>query len=531
MSVRQDFLLRFFARLDEGQIPWCVLRNFDQVFADDTWDIDFLATREDLARFRVAAWETARDTGWELVQVTRFINHSWVFAKVVAERLWFVRIDVEMEIRWRYLHVLTAKEVLAERVRYGDIWRPSPRHEADILQTKTATKGFLENRYTQRLEELGRSVKTPESLRREIVRRTMWQPSAWARGLGYFLEDFARLWGRWRRPPGASLQVAVAGELEPEPIFEALNPLFPRMKCDLVPDGDPPPWRILFKGGLALGLRNVDGDLNLAVEVKRRVWPLDKPPSQRRLLGRAFAGISQKSGKMHLGHASSGRMALAENPDDVGRFLTSSLGHELKPETATSPGRSVALVGLDGAGKTTFARTLCQKIGTDPRFTGVRYFHWIPSGRIEFPWPVFGDLPRNGRPSSPLVSGLRLARNILRARIAFARHVHPWVQRGYLVLLDRFLYNYWLDPASVRYGGPERWLEFARKFMPRPDALIVLSADPTTLLARKGELSLAQIEFQRARLHALPALARNRIELDATLSPDALVEEALTRLP
>jgi len=136
-----------------------------------------------------------------------------------------------------------------------------------------------------------------------------------------------------------------------------------------------------------------------------------------------------------------------------------------------SRGAMVVLVGLDGSGKTTVARNICSLAAQRERFRKVRYFHWLPSilGRSEIPLPEYRNLPRKPalRPNTlrSWLSAARLFKNIVRANISYLIRVRPLLRAGSLVLVDRYFYNYFLDPVSVKYYGPAWLLERA----PRPD--------------------------------------------------------------
>lgn len=226
---------------------------------------------------------------------------------------------------------------------------------------------------------------------------------------------------------------------------------------------------------------------------------------------------------------------LTSAASDLSRFFDRCFGAWFETP-ASQRGACIVLAGLDGAGKTTFARTLFVDATRSRRFAGVRYFHWIPSPfrRPEFPWPAEGERPRL-TPQQPgalsaAKSAARLARNLLLAWLGFALVVRPLVRRGWLVVIDRYVTNYWLDPVSVRYAGPDWWLDWVEPLFPKADILAVLDTDAATLRSRKGELSEAQIAEQRARLRSLPALADSRLDLDAAQPVDALVRQALAHL-
>jgi thymidylate kinase len=90
------------------------------------------------------------------------------------------------------------------------------------------------------------------------------------------------------------------------------------------------------------------------------------------------------------------------------------------------------------------------------------------------------------------------------------------VRRNSLVLLDRYYYNYYLDPDSVKYSGPTGWVDRMRPLFPRPDLVVVLKAPPDVLLARKQELSEAEIRRQSAVLDQLQFQAAHTLEVAAS---------------
>ena len=96
--------------------------------------------------------------------------------------------------------------------------------------------------------------------------------------------------------------------------------------------------------------------------------------------------------------------------------------------------------------------------------------------------------------------------------------------------MDRFIFNYWLDPVSLRYNGPDGLLALAARFMPQPDLVFSLEADADTLLSRKRELTRDEIARQSELLAALPLGTRRKVILNAALAPETLVSAAVTEL-
>ena len=184
---------------------------------------------------------------------------------------------------------------------------------------------------------------------------------------------------------------------------------------------------------------------------------------------------------------------------------------------------TVALIGPDGAGKTTVARRL-EKVLPIPAkyiYMGVNWDasnHLLPTTRImQAIRRSRGAPPSKGGPPDPpvpqLAHGSPVAR-ILRGgwtalslanRVAeeWYRQMVAWayVRRGTIVLFDRdFFSDYYAHDVA---GGAARPLDrrvhgfLLAHAYPKPDLIVFLDAPPTVLLARKGEGTLESLERRR----------------------------------
>jgi thymidylate kinase len=168
------------------------------------------------------------------------------------------------------------------------------------------------------------------------------------------------------------------------------------------------------------------------------------------------------------------------------------------------------------------------------RFPKIRYFHWRPKilKSAAFPLPEHGNLPRERELQRNLflsvLSAARLCKNLLLTNIAHAVRVRPLLRRNAIVLVDRYYYNYYLDPVSVKYYGPAWLLDRLRSFFPRPDLVVVLKAPAEVLRARKQELSGEQILRQTAILNQLRFDAGHTMEMDAS-QPAPEIARAIMR--
>jgi thymidylate kinase len=247
---------------------------------------------------------------------------------------------------------------------------------------------------------------------------------------------------------------------------------------------------------------------------------------------RRFRLIRQKSGGRFLIHEGSGGIKSqdgrqAGDEAAVIQFVKQSLSRS--PQKKPSRGLFVVLVGLDGAGKTTFARGIAGKIQEHSELGGFRYFHWIPKIlAMEFPLPALVETPRKEASKGAVAVGLSIARLVKNLAVAWIAHllrVCPLRRRGYLVIADRYVYNYWIDPVSLRYCGPKWALALAGRLFPRPDLVISLEAAPEILLARKQELTRAEMDEMKDKIRTVPVDPKKFHVLDAAKPPEEIVQD------
>ena len=108
--------------------------------------------------------------------------------------------------------------------------------------------------------------------------------------------------------------------------------------------------------------------------------------------------------------------------------------------------------------------------------------------------------------------------------------VLPKLIGSHAVIGDRYSYDLYLDPKRFRLKLPRCLCRMAALLTPKPDAIVFLKGDPATILARKTELSHAEIENYQ---NAWDELSRGRasfLTVDASGTPDEvrlLVKRAL----
>lgn len=211
---------------------------------------------------------------------------------------------------------------------------------------------------------------------------------------------------------------------------------------------------------------------------------------------------------------------------------------------------SVAVIGPDGAGKTTICRRIPETLGLPVRhvYMGINpdaSNHMLFTTRLlnrlkrlrgaapEPPGPL--DPERETRPpKNPLRRVARALKRSLTLADCLAdewyRQALVWYYqwRGNVVLLDRhFLFDFYTSDAARGKGRrplSRRIHGFClTRFYPRPDLVVLLDAPGEVLYARKGEWTPERLEKRRREFRRLEGLVDHFVVIDATLPEDEVL--------
>jgi thymidylate kinase len=219
---------------------------------------------------------------------------------------------------------------------------------------------------------------------------------------------------------------------------------------------------------------------------------------------------------------------------------------------------SVALIGVDGAGKTTIANKLLESFPVPMKYLYMGIH--IPSSNVALPtsrlayYLKLRSYQKSGKnanltlPKSvpvhhpeyrPVQRGIigTAARLFNRISEESFRQIVSWSYqlRGYIVLYDR---HFLFDFAPKRNGDGKRRQHFSDRLhfwflnhlYPRPDMVIFLDAPPKVLLARKNEGTYEYLQTRREMYLEQGKKVTNFIRIDATQPLDAVYSEIVQHI-
>jgi adenylate kinase len=190
------------------------------------------------------------------------------------------------------------------------------------------------------------------------------------------------------------------------------------------------------------------------------------------------------------------------------------------------PGQVVAVLGTDGAGKSTILEAI-KPLMMSTTHKAYIVHHLKPDllpplaylkGKKAFTTgPVTN--PHGSKPSGPLGSLFRLLYLVTDYLLGYWLKVLPQTVKipPALYIFDRYAYDILLDPKRFRISLPRWVIRLAITCVPRPDVIICLYGDPQRIADRKKELPLSEVCRQIEEIKAFAATHPRAILVSTTL--------------
>ncbi len=180
----------------------------------------------------------------------------------------------------------------------------------------------------------------------------------------------------------------------------------------------------------------------------------------------------------------------------------------------------LAVVGPDGAGKSSVLAAVAEKLPERFPFWNVAHRHWRPELLPNIGALAGKPQPEKGQPVVPRRTRgrfyfVRLAYYASDFLLGYFFKDRP-VRAGLTpVLYDRCFWDMYVDPLRFGLGGTRGILALGR-ILPGPDLIVCLEVDPHTARERKGELNDAEVTRQNNAWRDLAATIRTPLHrLDA----------------
>lgn len=128
-----QYLNRVFLELEDLNIQYCILRNYEKLPYYTDNDIDILVSKyrkQDMIRI---AKNTAKELGWSLYDQIEYSCTALYFTKIIENKLEVIHLDICTDIDWKNNIIISGQEILSNIDKIRGFYIPNKYMEVIIL--------------------------------------------------------------------------------------------------------------------------------------------------------------------------------------------------------------------------------------------------------------------------------------------------------------------------------------------------------------------------------------------------------------
>ncbi len=199
------------------------------------------------------------------------------------------------------------------------------------------------------------------------------------------------------------------------------------------------------------------------------------------------------------------------------------------------PGYSIAVLGTDGAGKSTVIDKIMSVL--KETFHNAVYYKHLRPGYLPPLARLLGSTetldgpvtnPHASEPSGFFGSFFRWAYYLLDYSLGYYLKIYPKkATKSCVWIFDRYYYDYYFDQRRSRITLPNWIIRSGQFLIPEPDIILCLGADPSVIHDRKPELPLQEVGRQVKELKQFSERHKRAVWIDTGTSIEESTNNAL----
>jgi len=224
------------------------------------------------------------------------------------------------------------------------------------------------------------------------------------------------------------------------------------------------------------------------------------------------------------------RNALRTPFDTTGSLLYDA--RRLLARWVHTPGLAIVLAGPDGCGKTSVGVELTKRLAGTFYEEYTTHVHWKPRllksmADAANPFGTPRTDPHAKPVRGPLMNIAYFTAHSLEIPPAWLLRVRPRLFRNKMVIIDRYYYDFMVDPRRFRIRVSDRWAWLMYRFMPKPGLVIGLTAPVDVIQSRKREVPPEETARQCVAYQKVIDHLPYGYMVDTNRPLEAVVDEAL----